>query len=434
MKPLRKKVDGRFILYPCLIVFSLMLVMFNNIYCFVAINILLIATLALLTKFDIKNPVLLWTAVFILYQISYPILNSLGVKVFEFYSLNDNYYLFSWIATASFLIFYGSLENISYSRDNIGLKTNIRFLRLLYFVLSAVCVAASLYIIVNGFQSKYELANSSDFILNLGNMAYTALIILPAFFVLSSNATRKEKKMVVFATLAIALFGMFTYGERSYVFNYLLIMLLCYFALRKITVKKLLIVGIGVIVFFSASSSMKMMFANDTYIGDDAEQNILVAFLDSDFASAGFNFNYLLNNDTDSVLKGRSYVYDFLSPVDGIVDLKKYSSTRWYTDQYWKTRRTGLGFSIIGEGYVNFGVAGIILQMLIVARLIKFFYLRSDKNGYYFVIYVGLMALSLYSCRQALGNIISPWVKYYIVMAAVVYFANRLALREKVPA
>lgn len=426
-----KKNDGRIILYPCLVVFTLFLLIFNNLYCFITINVLLVIILAFLTRLDIKNPVLLWTTVFVLYQISYPILNNLGVKVFEFYSLNADYYLFSWIATVSFLVFYGSLENVSCTKDDIKLKTNTKFLRLLYFGLFIICTISSLYIIVNGFHNKYELANSSDFILNLGSMAYTAIVILPVFFLLSDNMTKQEKMVVSFVTFAVALFGMFTYGERSYVFNYLLIMLICYFVFKKITVKKLLVVGIGIIVFFSVSSSLKMVLANNTYVDSDAEQNIIVAFLDSDFASAGFNFNYLLNNDAGSILKGRSYVYDFLSPVDGVVDLKKYSSTMWYTDQYWKTRKTGLGFSMIGEGYANFGIFGIVLQMLIIARLIKFFYLRSNRNGYYFVIYVGLMALSLYSCRQALGNIISPWVKYYIVMTVAVYFMNRVVLKEK---
>ena len=35
-------------------------------------------------------------------------------------------------------------------------------------------------------------------------------------------------------------------------------------------------------------------------------------------------------------------------------------------------RKTGLGFSIIGEGFVNFGLLGIIIQMIILSRMIKF--------------------------------------------------------------
>ena len=427
-----KEIDGRVILYPCLIFLSILLLLFNNLYCFVTINVVLVFLLVFLMKYDMKNPALLWTTIFILYQISYPILNSLGIKVFEFCSLNSHYYLFSWVATVSFLVFYGSFKNVSYSNHKIKMELNTYFLKILYAVLLLLCIGSSLYIIANGYQSKYELASSSNIILSIGNMAYIALGILPMFFAFSDKTSRKEKIAIAIITFLIMLLGMFTYGERSYVFNYILVMMICYSVLRRVTIKKLAFIVVSVVLFFSVSSSLKMLFTSTSYSNSsNSNEGIIVSFLNSDFASAGFNFNYLLNKDAGGVLGGRSYVYDLLSPLDGVIDLSSFSSTKWYTNQYWGTRKTGLGFSIIGEGYVNFGFFGIVLQMAIIARMLKYFYLRSSKNGYYFIIYTGLLALSAYSCRQAVGNIISPGVKYYVLMTFLILFVNKLIVSKK---
>lgn len=391
--------------------------------------------LAFLTKYDIKNPVLLWTTVFVLYQIAFPILNTLGIKVFEYCSINEQYYMLSWVATVSFLIFYGSLENVKYSFGDLGLKLNTGFLKVFYIALCAICICASLFVVASGFSNKFELSNSSNFLVHLGDMAYNVIGIVSMFFIFSRNIEKKQKLSIAALTLLFVLFGMFTYGERSYVFNYVLMMSICYSVCRRVTMKKAAIALLGIVILFSMSSSLKMLFTNNTYIGSGGnDDNIIISFLDSDFASAGFNFNYLLNKEDGGVLSGKSYIYDVLSPLDDIIDVSQWSSTRWYTGQYWATRRTGLGFSIIGEGYANFAFFGIVFQMLLVARLIKFFYLRSNKSGYYFIIYVGLVALSSYSCRQALGNIISPWIKYYIVMVALMVLMNRIVAKRKLSA
>lgn len=410
-----------------LFIASIFIFCFNNMISFIIANVFLIVLVVLLLKMDVKNPVILFMGIFIIYQISYPILNSLGIRVFEFVELNQNYYILSWIATISFLLSYGSIKNVKYDVNKLLLNSQNNLLYLIYIVLLIVSIFSSIFIIKNGYNSKYDLANSNNLIISIGNIAYTILITFPLFFLLDKNLKIKKILIIIFNGI-ILLLGLFTFGERSYIFNYIIVIIIYYFTTHKIKISQILIILVLSIFLLSVSSSFKMFFSSDKYIkNSDRTNNIVINFLNSDFASAGFNFNYLLLNDTKGIMKGKTYIYDILSPFeDFIPKIREFSSTRWYANTFWKTRRTGLGFSIIGEGYINFGLAGIILEMFLLARLIKFFYINSNKNFYYYYIYIGFISLSLYSSRQALGNIISPLFKYYISMAIIVCLLTKL--------
>ena len=413
------------VLFVYLLFASIILALYNNLTVFCIINILYIVLIFLTLKIDIKNPLVLFTVFFILYQISYPIVSSHGIRVFEFVELNSNYYLYSWLATISFYIFWGNASNVKYDFNKSTLNTNIFLLKTIYYFLVLVSILSSLYIIKNGFQSKYDLANSNNIILKIGDMSYTELIVFPLFILLSKNYKVTKKRILIIFNLMIMLFGMLTFGERSYVFNYVIIIALYYFTLRKISVNKMAILGIAGILFVSFSSSLKMLFANNNYSNIQYNDNIIINFLNSDFSAAGFNFNFLLNNNDKNIFLGKTYIYDFLSPLDFVLPIEKYSAPKWYTNEYWKKRRTGLGFTIIGEGFINFGLVGIIFEMLIISRILKFFYLKSNNNYYYYIVYMGLLSLSLYACRQSLASIISPTVKYHILFAVIVYFINK---------
>ncbi len=421
---------NRFIVYFYLVIATVLLFLFNNLYCFCTINFLLIALLCARLKLDIKNPLLLFLAIFILYQISYPILNAMDIKVFEYCTLNDNYYIYSWIATVSFFLFYGSIENVTYKKENITINVNKPLLKVIYIVLCAISIAASFSIIQNGYQSKYELAHVSSILIKLGNITYTALIAFPLYFVLSKNMSKRGKLFILIFNFMLVLLGMFTYGERNYVFNYVIVLIIYYFTMNQVKLKKIIFIAVFSVLLLASSSSMKMLFSSSSYKSNSQDSNIIVGFLNSDFASAGFNFNFLLNQKADSIFKGKTYIYDFLSPLEDFLPISQYSSTKWYTNTYWNARKTGVGFTMLGEGYINFGLFGIILQMFLLARLIKFFYSRSNKNYYYYIIYIGFISLVMYSCRQALGNIISPLFKYNILIALGVYIVNHMIKKK----
>ena len=413
-----------------IILSSIAIYISNDLIVFCTVNIGLVFLISILLKLDIKNPMISFLMIFILYQISYPILNKLGIKVFEYITLNSNYYFYSWIATISFVLFYGSVSNIEYDKNRLTVSINSKYTNIIYIILATISIISSIFVIKSGYQSKSEIGNSNNLILSLGNMSYTALIIYPLYYLMSGNIKAKHKVLITVLNSIIMLFGVFTFGERSYFLNYLVALIIYYFTYNKINIKKAIIISILLLILLSSSSSLKMLFTSSRYI-NTGNDNVFISFLNSDFESAGFNFNYLLNNNDQFELKGKSYIYDFLSPLDDFIDISKYNSTKWYKNKYWSDRKTGLGFSIIGEGYVNFGLIGIVLEMFIIARLTKFMYKLSNKGYYLYIIYIGYMSLLMYSSRQSIASIISPLFKYHILIALIMYFINTKIKKKK---
>lgn len=412
-------------LYIYIIIATFILFLVKNTYIFCVAEILLVVLLIIFLQCDVKHPLVLFLTIFILYQISFPILNNDGIVIYEKVNLNQNYYIYSWLATISFIVFFGKMTKINYKGENIHSEININYIKIPYAILSGIAIISSICIIKLGYQSKYEISQNSSMILVLGNMAYTTLIPLTLYFFISANIKKKNKIAFGTITLLLMLFGVFTFGERDYIINYLIELIIYYFTVNRIKMHKIIIIGLVCVLFLSTSSSLKMLWLSDRYKNTAEDNlNIIQKFLNSDFASAGFNFNYILNN-CETKLYGKSYVYDFLSPVDDIlIFVKKYSATNWYQQEYWSTRKTGLGFSILAEGYLNFGVIGIFIEMFLLARMIKFMYKISNKNSYYYILYIGFMTLAMYSCRESLANIISPFVKYHVLIAIFIYLIS----------
>lgn len=421
-------------LYLYIMVATFILLLFNNVYVFCVVEIMLLIILVNILKYDLKHPLVLFLTVFILYQIAFPILNTRGIIVYENVTMNDKYYITNWLATASFIVFFGKLVKVNYDSNKIHSDINVNIIKIIYIVIALIAISGSIYIIMKGYNSKYEIAQGKSVILTLGDMAYTTLSSLTLYFFVGRNIKSKSKISWGIATFLLLLFGVFTFGERNYIFDYVVVLTIYYFTFKKIELHKIILLGIACVVLLELSSTLKMLWTSNKYKYNNNNLNYIEKFLNSDFASAGFNFNYLLNN-CETKFYGKTYIYDFLSPIDDIVPVaKKYSPTKWYQNEYWRDRKTGLGFSILGEGYLNFGIIGIAIEMFLLARMIKYMYLISNKNSYYYVLYLGFTTLAMYSSREALGNIISPFFKYHILIAIFIYLISKRKdrLNEKI--
>lgn len=426
-----KKYLDRIFIYVYIIISTVILCMFNNIYVFCTIEILLVAAMFIILKLDIKHPLTLFFLIFTLYQIAFPIINYNGIVIFQKANLNTNYFLYNWIATVSLIVFWGDFKNVQYNKEQISSNINTKVIITVFVLSMVVLVVSNIFILTRQFSNKYELLESNSLIISIGRMVYVAISPLMLYLLMDKNLSSKKKIVIVAITFIMLLIGSVTFKERDYLFNFIVVMLLYYFTINKISIKKLIIFGAICVVIFAISPMLKTITNTNTTTTTKSNSNIILDFLNSDFAAAGFNFNYLLNNYDDRK-NGSTYIFDFLSPVDMVIPgVEDYSVTKWYQNTYWSTRKTGLGFSIIGEGYVNFGLFGIILQMMILSRLIKFIYTKSNINIYWYVIYLSIMPLCMYACRGSLANIISPGIKYHVALAIFVYIISNMRRKKQ---
>ena len=103
-----------------------------------------------------------------------------------------------------------------------------------------------------------------------------------------------------------------------------------------------------------------------------------------------------------------------------------FGAVRWFNETFFSADRAGQGFTLVGEGYINFGYFGIIILFIFVGLLIKFLYLKSNKNIYWFPIYLLSIPTFMYSIRADLANIISPLFSQIITTILIILLTNYL--------
>lgn len=419
-----------------LIFVGLLLWIFPNPWLFSFTLILLLISCIILSKLDFCHPYCNVLPIFVLYEVAFPILNYYGIVVFKDMAITPSYYALCWLATSCFVIFLGKIKIQNYNlRSMKKIDVNHRITFLFYILLSFIAIFASIYAIIKGYSSKYEISQNMNFIIKSGMMSYVSLIPISLFLLFSNKLDKKYKIIVLVSTFVLMFFGMGTFGERDYVLNYVLIIFLLFLVYRKVSTKIKIAIVVVLLVFVSYSSSLKMLFSpNNIYTSTEHEQNIVLRLLNSDFASQGFNFNFLIyaKNSYDR-LYGATYIYDALSPFDDfIVPVKKLNANSWYQSTFWSHRKNGLGFTIIGEGYINFGIIGIVLSMFILATITKFLYKKSVENSYWLILYFAFISYFMYACRGSLANIISPMFKYYMYIYLLLYVLSKFKLKGEV--
>ena len=219
-------------------------------------------------------------------------------------------------------------------------------------------------------------------------------------------------------------------GDRSLVIKNVICGVLVYHILiKKISFKKALYIGFAAILALTIMSPLKMILLRQEsgqVVASKDERNLVVKLLESDFHAAGLNFNTLITGKDRYDLKyGETWIYDVVRPFDMVlpIDISNFGVMQWYQNLFYPGKITGMGFTLPGEGYVNFGIVGVVIQMIAVAVIVNFLYKASCRSGLFLSLYICLIPIFMYANRADLANILSPLVKmliplsiFYIVM------------------
>lgn len=395
-----------------------------NVNAYVLCSIILIFLCIAVTKLDILNPLVWYVSIFIIYQISYPWLKTMGIDTSIVEPLNDKYVVLNWIATCCTTLFLSNLKSIKYNRDKVEMKINKVLLVICYILVILISTLGLLYTVINGYTSKYDIAQSSDIIIKVSSIFINSVNIVTLYVCLNKNYNKKTKIIAFIISFIIMFLGMGILGERDLIIKYVAIFLLYYVALYSPKKTKIMALIASIIVLISISSSLKMFFVRDN--GETEKNNLIVKFLSSDFQAGGLNFNYILNREGQWELKnGSTLIYDFLSPFTDFIKFPEDQiSTQWYQNTFFSNSITGRGFSIIAEGYINFSTYGIVLWMFIICIFIRILYLNSNKSIYTFAVYICACPMLMYIARADLANFISPFVKYILLFTIIMYFIS----------
>lgn len=384
----------------------------------------LVVSACTLQKFDIFHPYVWYSFFYMLYSSAYPILYLIGYKTS--YGYSKELMFCQWLGLSVILLILPSKTIDSNLKNRVVLKVS-SFFKFIENTLLLYILLLSIYFIKGSYSNKNDIYAHSNFLITIGfSLCYLAILMYcyELYILLEKNSDKY--KITIFKFGFIVVLFSFVTGERDYLFTFILVSTLILFYMKKINIGKLLLLVPVMSLLLPLTNIFKYYILSGNISGSFSWNNIIVELLDGEFISASRNLQILLSNNTNSIFQGKSLLNDFIR----IFFSTGFSNQTWFNDTFFSySHSTKYGFTLIGEGYVNFGLIGIVIICCIFGFIIRITYLNSSKNIYFMIMYLYMIPLFIYSTRADIANVISPFIKYAFFGSLIIYGLNKIKIK-----
>jgi oligosaccharide repeat unit polymerase len=398
----------------------------------VGLALLAIISMAVV-RFDLLHPFTWYIPFFFLYSASVPILVWLQIKD-DIGSLHETIVL-EWIALASFVVAVGPAKKRPLLCGNIGIDAKLS--AWMIFIISLGVSGLYLWHIWQAnLTSKYEIALSTSILARL-DPAFSVLAV--AYTVLAAGSLENKRVpwgLVVFSIAWNALSFLLS-GERDLVFRILWITIFLYHALyRRIPRWCLAVLATSAIVLVPVMEDLKNVLLRDT------ETTVIVnamavRVLNDEFLTASENLQYYLSQATfEPFYMGETLIWDVkraLLPwfmVQEGPDPQRHFNVMFFPEIV--AKGGGKGFTLVGEGYMNFGLLGVVLWFASLGWFVRTLYAKASEKKVWFLVYVVSMPLIVYIIRADFSNLFAQFIKHIAFPILVILLGQEVLHRRKV--
>lgn len=408
---IKKMIISYLILFCYILISGIFLLISDSVILDIFALMILVFGAMSVVYFDIAHPYVWFSFVFMIYSISYPILYLYGVT-YDVNTYTKSLMFSQWLALIVFFIVV-SPSKVDYS-NLVNFKGNLISNKFIYAITSIMIILTVFEFSTGGYTHKSEI-HSESLIAAIGFRA--ALIFLIVYAInLSISALEKDKLDIKLSGIAFILMFLLVYfsGERDYILRFFVITFFIYYVLIKKSKLSLKLVALGILALTSVPILAKYKYFGLTGEKTVSYSNFLINLFTSEFQSASKNLQIiLLDENSNGLFNGVTFVSAILRSLylDKILGIERTSSIVWYNQTYFEDGRAGQGFTLVGDGYVNFGYFGIITLFIIIGILLRFIYTRSNTGIYSFVFYIITIPIFMYAIRADLANILSPLIK-----------------------
>ncbi|PIC95679.1 hypothetical protein CSV69_10080 [Sporosarcina sp. P26b] len=372
----------------------------------------------IIVKFNISHPYVWYTAFFTMYTLGYPLLVLMNENNSNYnYGISKELFYLHWLALVSFLLVVTpKVVDIKKIRNKLSDNT-FAFSEYVYWLFTILSFIFLILIKTQGYTSKIQLAESDSLIVILG-MRMLLVYILVVAVQLTKDIIGNKKSIYVhfFTTFVITFVVMYFTAERDVLLRYILVVFFIYYALLYKNTHRFKLIITILTLFISIPLSRSIKFLGMRGETSTFESNILVEFINSEFHTQARNVQLLLNQkNVEGIFEGKS----FILAINKLMGLSDFSALNWFQNTFYATNRTGMGFSLLGEGYINLGYIGVIMMFMLIGLIIRLSYLSSIKSMYGFVIYLMLIPIAIYTIRADLHNFLSQFLKQVLIMVLI---------------
>lgn len=430
-----------FIVAGILITFPFILFYPDTIYIQAGAFIVFVLIALYTVRFDLGHPYVWFLPVFTMYALSAPILVELGeLQYLDTYS---QVILYHYIAAAMYVLFAGprryqfKFPETPFRKNSIGVKV-------VFFICLTGSILYLTFLATSGIESKYDRALMSNPLGFIGFSFYMLTTVISIIIVQQKLNLSKVKifkgpmKWPILLSATIIMFYVFAFlvsGERHNLFRILLVFIILYHILYKpIRARYLLLILLLGLVISSLAQETKMLL-----LRTDASFSLERVWLDilySEFKSSGRNMAILIDYVPYSFpfSNGEFLLSDLIrSVIPGFLFPRFDSTTVWFNQTFFPhfyESGGGVGFSLVGVGYVNFGVWGVIALFALSGYMMRKLYKRATCSVLALIIYINIIPIFLFSVRGDLSTLISQTWKHVLLVVLLIVVINRLTAKN----
>ncbi|WHZ23103.1 MAG: hypothetical protein OJF47_002215 [Nitrospira sp.] len=383
-------------------------------------------------RFDLLHPFTWFTPFFFLYSSSVPILVWLEIKE-DIGNLHETI-LLEWLALATFLLVVGPVQRKPLLKGAITIDTKI----VAWAVFLASLAVSSLYlwhIWQANLSSKYDIALSSSIFAKL-DPAFSVLAIAYAVLLAGAFQCKRFPWALVFFSIGWNASSFLLSGERDLVFRILWISIFVFHVLyREIPRWCLAILATSAIVLVPIMGDLKNVLLKESEV-EVVVSAIAVRVLNDEFLTASENLQYYLSRATfEPFYMGETLLWDIKRALlPGVLvqdgpDPQRHFNTMFFPDVV--AQGGGRGFTLVGEGYMNFGWFGVVLWFVILGWFVRTLYARATTNKSWFVVYVVSMPLLVYIIRADFSNLLAQFAKHIAFPMFIIVIGQEVLRRTR---
>ncbi len=345
-----------------------------------------------------------------------------------------------WLAIATvgnFFILFGKRDEIRYKTEHMQIGAiPVRVLKSLYILFLCIFALDLIQFLFSGASSKIDIVIFEMRGINL-NFSHSLLIV--TYTILLSYYTFVQKRYplrLTVLTLGVLLLGVLVLGERDLLLRPLAISLLVLSVQKKSA--KWLVLPLGALALLSVPflGALKSYFTLGVRLS--SENDFLLSPFYGEFLRVGKNLEVILHRvDMWDYFYGETLLWDIARGIiPGFIYVPS-NPTSWFNDLFFSSLRSeggANGFSLLAEGYINFGYSGIVLWYSGLSLFALLFFRYSKRSILALACYLYMIPFMIHVQRADFSNLISPFWKQLIVPISILILgvaAHKALIRRK---
>src|SRR5690625_3637714 len=333
--------------------------------------------------------------------------------------------ILQWLAYAVFFIFVSSSRIQKYETQKMY---NIHPINRYIIVIAILIILVTIsYLASLGNIKKTDIEET--FIVFIGFRMGLILLVIYSIELINYINLKSKKIFYLIIVVFLTMFLLFLYsGERDFLYRFFIITFITIFAFSSKKNRLKMYISIPFVgLLLPLINKIKFLGLRGEISSD--KENIIESILMSDFHAASRNLQTLINyKDSWDFFYGYTFLMDILNAFKlSFLNHDNFATIRWYNERFFAEERAGQGFTIVGEGYINFGYLGVIVLFIFLSLIINLLYKNSNKNIYNFIIYVYSIPIFMYATRADLANIISPMLNYILITIIILWIINNFS-------